>query len=111
MPNVIDIIKEKSGIEDTSLEGLAEAAQQKLDDGTVDETLEKLGVKDTSRIKSILKGLLGIFGVFRGLVGGKAAEKEEEEEEEVEEEEEEIEEEEEEIEEEEEEEEIEEEEE
>lgn len=87
--NITDIVKEKIGIDDTSAEGLIETAQQKLDDGTIDETLEKIGVKDTTKWTGIIKGCLSLFTSLRSIFGKKQEEVEEEEEETEEEEEEE----------------------
>ena len=85
--NIIDIVKEKVGVDDTSAEGLIETAEQKLEDGTLDETLEKIGVKDTGKWTGLIKAALSIFSVLRGILGKKQSATEESEETEEEEEE------------------------
>jgi hypothetical protein len=60
---------------------LMDLAQEKLDDGTVDETLEKIGVKDAGKWTGLIKGALSIFTALRGFMGKKRKAEEEEEEE------------------------------
>ena len=60
---------------------LMDLAQEKLDDGTVDETLEKIGVKNASKWTTLIKGALNIFSSLRGFMGKKQKTEEEDEEE------------------------------
>lgn len=73
MANILQTILRLLGVKDSSVGGIIEAAQEKIEDGTLGEALEKVGIGKGEKVGELATSVINIINVAKSVLAKEEA--------------------------------------